>query len=105
MEVSETLYGSSKFQWTRERISSKFVDSLVTRVQKRSPALLYRQLEENGRSLGLQLVVEQEAWWKNVVSEPGEDTSFYGRRWLGRRRDDMTAPLTKYYSVNEIKAN
>ena len=80
MEVSETLRGSSQFPWSRERISSKLVDSLFTRAQKRSPALLYGQLEENERSLDLQLVKEHEARWKKGVSEPGEDTSFCGRR-------------------------
>jgi hypothetical protein len=80
MEVSETLCGSSKFPWSRERIPSKFIDSLGTRAHKSSPALLYRQLEENERTLVLQLVVEQEARWEKGVSEPGEDTSFGGRR-------------------------
>ena len=45
MEVSETLCGSSKFPWSREKISSKFIDSLGTRAQKLSPALLCRQMK------------------------------------------------------------
>jgi len=40
MDDSKTLLCSSKFPWTRKRISAKFVDSLSTRPQKGSAALL-----------------------------------------------------------------
>jgi len=33
VEDSKTLFCSSKFPWARERISSKFIDSLDTRLQ------------------------------------------------------------------------
>jgi len=39
MEGSKTIFFSSKSPRTRERISSKFIDSLGTRSQKGSPAL------------------------------------------------------------------
>jgi len=102
MEISETFCGSSKFPCSRERISSKFVYSLGTRAQKRSPALLYRQLEENDWSLGFQLVVEQEVRWKKGVSKPRGDISFCGRRWHGRRVDDMTALLNGAQDVKKM---
>ena len=35
-----TLFCSSKFSWAREMIPSIFIDSLVIRPHKRSPALL-----------------------------------------------------------------
>ena len=39
MEGSKTLFCSSKFPWIRERIYSKFIDSLRKRPKKVSPAL------------------------------------------------------------------
>jgi len=39
MDCSKTLFSSSKFSWTHERISSKRVDSLGTQLQKVSPAI------------------------------------------------------------------
>jgi len=39
MEDSKALFCSSKFPWTRLRISAKFIDSLRTRPQKGSAAL------------------------------------------------------------------
>lgn len=39
MEDSRTLLCSSKFSWAPERISSKFIDNLVSRPQKVSPAV------------------------------------------------------------------
>ena len=45
-EDSKTLFCSSKFPWTRERISSKFVHNWGTRPQKGSSALpWYIQLQ------------------------------------------------------------
>jgi len=41
MEGSKTIFCSSKFPWACERISSKFIDNLRTRPQKRPPALAY----------------------------------------------------------------
>lgn len=38
MEASKTLFCSSKFPWGRERISTKFIDNLLTRSQKVSLA-------------------------------------------------------------------
>ena len=43
---------SSKFPWARERISSKFLDSLGTRHQKISPALPYNTIYTSFASLG-----------------------------------------------------
>jgi hypothetical protein len=41
MEGFKTMFWFSKFQRARERISSKFINNLRTRLQKRSPALAY----------------------------------------------------------------
>ena len=41
MEDSKPLFFSLKIQWVRERVPSKFVDSLGMRPQKGSPALFY----------------------------------------------------------------
>ena len=40
MKGSKTSFCSSKSAWASERISSKFVDSLGTRLQNVSPALI-----------------------------------------------------------------
>ena len=47
VEDSKTLFGSSKLPWARERISSKFIDSMG-RILKRftSPGLHYRSRVE-----------------------------------------------------------
>jgi len=42
MEGSKTLFCSSKFQWARERISSKITDKLGTCPQNVSQALAER---------------------------------------------------------------
>jgi len=39
MEDSNSLFFSSKFPWSSERISSKFIDNLGTRPRKGSPDL------------------------------------------------------------------
>ena len=41
MEVSITLFGSSKFPWVCKRTCSKFIGLLGTRPRKFSPALVF----------------------------------------------------------------
>jgi len=40
MKEFKALFCSSKFPWARKIISSKFIDSFVTRLQKFSPGLV-----------------------------------------------------------------
>jgi hypothetical protein len=62
MKGSKTLFFSSKAPWARQRISSKFTDSLGTRPQKCSPVLPYAMTQ-------LSLYVDQATCWTTGKSE------------------------------------
>jgi hypothetical protein len=49
MEGCKTSFCSSKFPWVRDRISSKFIENMVTCPQNFSPTLSYKPSDEVSR--------------------------------------------------------